>query len=60
MRAGYKGTVRNSRDEAIRDARMLELKNQGLSVTVIAQRMGITPCAVRLRILRAASAHSSA
>ena len=44
----------------MRDARMLTLSEQGLAVTVIAQRMGVTINSVRIRIKRARDRRASA
>lgn len=50
MRTNYQGTVRDSEAETARDARMLALHEQGLTVAIIAQRMGVTVNSARKRI----------
>ena len=53
QRANYRGSVRDSEVEDARDDRMLALNEQGVANAVIAQRMGVTPASVRVRIARA-------
>ena len=53
QRTTYRGAVRDSAAEDERDARMLTLRENGVSNAVIAQRMGITVASVRARIKRA-------
>ena len=56
MRTNYQGTVRDSEAETARDARMLALHERGLTVSIIAQRMGVTVNSARKRIYRARAA----
>lgn len=59
MRTNYQGTVRDSEAETARDARMLALHEQGLAVSIIAQRMGVTVNSARKRIHRARAAREA-
>ena len=58
-RSSYSGAVRDSAAERARDLRMLALADQGVAVTAIAQRMGVTVNSVRERIKRARAACAS-
>ena len=58
VRTSYSGAVRDSVAEQARDARMLALTEQGVSATIVAERMGVTVNSVRMRVKRALAARS--